>query len=319
VLAIKLDIVINDLIEMLALYNRIEVHRSITGELGAYFEITDASGPLPAVIDATQASGSGIGGLVLQFFLDGSDIAVSITLPAEDPMPLQSIIDAINEVVPGVASEKPTNTNRLRLTSTTQGTGSSIVVVAGTVATALGLPILKVNGTDRQLRLVSPTTMYTFFDKDGDDSFWYKTRFSNTENSNLSNFSDPRQGNTDVVVPSARLVKGTLDLVDGLGRPAIGRRIIFIPVRTTPIPSTTAWVVPGFDARVEVLTNEAGHASANLLRNTRYRVIIEGTSFLREITTPDNNTDFDILSITSNIPDVFDIVQAPPRPIKVTI
>lgn len=316
-LAIKLDIVVNDLVEMLALYNRIEVHRSTTGELGVYSELTDTSGPLSAIVDATQVSGSGIGGLVLSFFLDG--FAISVTLPDEDPMPLQSIIDAINEVVPGVASEKPTNTNLLRLTSTTQGTGSSITVVAGSVTTALGLSTTKVNGKERRIRLVSPTTMYSFFDKDGDDAFWYKTRFSNTENSNVSNFSDARQGNTDVIVPSSRLVKGTVDLVDGLGRPVVGRRVIFIPIRATAILTTTAWVVPGFDARIEVLTNEAGHASANLLRNVSYRVIVEGTLFIREFTTPDNNTPFDILSIVGTTPDIFDIAKSPPRPIKVTI
>lgn len=315
-LAIKLDIVVNDLVEMLVLYNRIEVHRSTT-ELGAYSDLTDSLGPVPAIIDGALSSWGVLSGLVLQFLLDGGP--VSVTLPAENPMPLQSIIDAINAVVPSVASEVPTSTNRLRLTSITQGTGSSISVVAGTIATALGLSITKVNGKERRIRLVSPTTMYAFFDKDGDDAFWYKTRFSNTENFNVSNFSDARQGATDIVVPTDRLVKGTIDLVDGLGRPVIGRRIIFIPNIATAIISTTAWVIPGFDSRVETLTNEAGHASANLLRNVTYRVIIEGTSFIREFTTPDNNTPFDILSIAGSVPDAFDIAQTPPRPIKVTV
>lgn len=319
-LVIKLDIVVNDLLEMLSLYNRIEVHRSTT-ELGTYSELTDPLGPVPAIVDGTSASWGNLSGLIIQLLLDG--LPFSITLPIENPMSLQSIIDAINTVTskggyPEVASEVPTSTNRLRLVSN-PGTGSSIQVITGTVASALGLSTTKANGKDRRIRLVSPTTMYSFFDKDGDDSFWYKTRFSSTDNLNVSNFSDPRQGNTNVVVPAGRLVKGTIDLVDGLGRPVIGRRIIFIPITATAIVSTTAWVVPGFDARIEVLTNEAGHASANLLRNVSYRVIIEGTSFIREFTTPDNNTAFDILSIVGSIPDAFDIAQTPIRPIKVTI
>lgn len=315
-LAIKLDIVVNDLVEMLTLYNRIEVHRSTT-ELGVYSELTDLVGPLSAILDGTSSSWGILSGLVLQFLLD--DGPISVTLPVENPMPLQSIIDAINAVVPNVASEVPTSTNRLRLTSLTQGTGSSIAVISGTVSTALGLSLTKVNGKERRIRLVSPTTMYSFFDKDGDDTFWYKTRFSNTENFNVSNFSNARQGTTDIVVPTDRLVKGTIDLVDGLGRPVVGRRIIFIPNIAIAIIATTAWVIPGFDSRVEVLTNEAGHTSANLLRNVSYRVIIEGTSFIREFTTPDNNTPFNILTIAGAVPDAFDIVQTPPRPIKVTV
>jgi hypothetical protein len=314
-LAVKLDIVVNDLSEMLDLYNRIEVHRSTT-ELGTYVELTDLSGPTSAVVDGTLSSWGVLSGLVLQLLLDGSP--VSVTLPILDPMPLQSIIDAINEVA-NIASEVPTNTNRLRLTSSTHGTSSALEIITGTVATTLGLSTVKVNGKERRIRLTSPTTMYSFFDKDGDNTFWYKTRFSNTGNSNVSNFSDARQGNTDLIVPPSRLVKGTIDLVDGLGRPVVGRRIIFIPNFATAIATTTAWVIPGFDARVEVLTNEAGHASANLLRNITYKVVIEGTSFIREFTTPDSNTTFNILSIAGSSPDTFDIVQTPLRPIKMTI
>lgn len=314
-LAVKLDIVVNDLSEILDLYNRIEVHRSTT-ELGTYIELTDVSGPTSAVVDGTLSSWGILSGLVLQLLLDG--FPVSVTLPILDPMPLQSIIDAINEVA-NIASEVPTNTNRLRLTSSTHGTSSALEIITGTVATILGLSTVKVNGKERRIRLTSPTTMYSFFDKDGDNTFWYKTRFSNTDNSNVSNFSDARQGNTDLIVPPSRLVKGTIDLVDGLGRPVVGRRIIFIPNFATAIPTTTAWVVPGFDARIEILTNEAGHASANLLRNITYKVVIEGTSFIREFTIPDNNTSFNILSIAGSSPDIFDIVQTPLRPIKMTI
>lgn len=318
-LAIKLDIIVNDLPEMLALYNRIEVHRSITSISGIYSELTNIAGPLPAEIDGTENTWGTLSNLTLQFFLDGSEESITITLPATNPSSLQTIINAINSVVPRMASEVPTDTNRLRLTSPSEGTGASLEIVPGDVATALGLSSVKVNGTERRIRLMSPTTMYSFFDKDGDNSFWYKTRFSNTANSSVSDFSDARQGGLSILIPPQQIVKGTLDLIDGIGRPVIGRRIIFIPNKITSIPSTSAWVVPGFDARIEVLTNEAGHASANLLCNVSYRVIIEGTSFIREFTTPTDNTDFDILSIASTVPDSFDIVATPPRPIKVTI
>ena len=316
---IKLDIVVNDLAAMLALYNRIEVHRSITVEGGPYVEITDPVGPTAAVLDGVLDAWGNLSGEVLSFHLDGEEDPTVVTLPILDPMPLQAIIDAINEEVEDVASEVPTDTNRLRLTSPTTGTGSSIVILVGAVATALGLDTTKVNGKERRTRLIDPTTLYAFYDKDGADDFWYKTRFSNTENANISDFSDARQGNIDVIIPSAQLVTGSLTLVDGLGRPVVGRRLTFIPMTSKMVPTTTAWVVPGFDARVEVLTNEAGFASANLLQGQTYRVIIEGTSLMREFTAPSNAVPFDIMTIIGSAPDPFDIVQSPPRPIKVTI
>lgn len=316
---IKLDIVVNDLAEMLTLYNRIEVYRSITTSDGSYVELTDTAGPLPAILDGTADTWGVLSGGTLSFTVDGDADPVVVVLPVLNPMPLSAIISAINAEMDDIASEVPTGTNRLRLTSPTEGTGSSILVVAGAVATALGLSTTKSNGKERKTRIVDPTTLYAFYDKDGADAYWYKTRFSNTENADVSDYSTPRQGNVDVIIPDAQLVVGSLTLVDGFGRPVVGRRIIVVPMTARAIPGTGAWIVPGFDARAEMVTNEAGFATGKFLRNQMYRVIIEGTSFIREFTTPNNGTAFDIMTIIGSAPDPFDIVQPPPRPIKMTV
>ncbi len=316
---VTLDVVVDDLDEMLELYNRIEVYRSTTTDDGTYTELTDVDGPLSAILDGTNSTWGNIAEKELSFYLDGSEDPVVVALPDIYPMSLQVIIDAINDAVDeAVASEVPTSTNLLRLTSPTTGTGSSVQVVAGDAATALGLDTDLVTGKERRIRLITPTTLYAFSDKTGDNAYWYKTRFSNTENADVSDYSTPRQGDVDIVVPADQLVKGFLTLIDGLGRPVVGRRLIFIPMESKMVVNTTAWVIPGFDARIEVATNESGYASANLLQGLKYRVIVEGTTFIREFTTPADVTPFDVMTIVGDVPDPFDIAQPPPRPIKMT-
>lgn len=312
-------IVINSLADTLQFFNRIEVYRSTTVDTGPFFELTDVNGPLPAIVDGTNTGPFNLHGLSLSLTLDGAATPTVIAFTDTDPIGLADVITKINSVVDGLALEVPTSTNRLRLNSTTEGTGSSLIVAAGSAATALGLATTKANGKERRIRIVNPTTMYQFVDRDGQNDFWYKYRFSNTDNVSTSDFSIPQQGSVDVVVPSEQLVKGTLNLVDGLGRPVVGRRIIFIPGTSGVVPTTSFHIVPGFDARVEVLTNELGYAEANLLRGITYRMILEGTSLMREFITPTSGGPFDLMTIASTAPDPFDIATVPPRPFKVTI
>jgi hypothetical protein len=318
---ITLDIVVSNLSDVLQLFDRIEVHRSTTGSSGTYSEITNLNSPTSATLDGTTPGTFTLNGLTLAFQLDLGTDPVSVTFEGTDPIDLQTVINQINAVVPGVASEVPTNTNRLRLTSPTSGTASEILVTSGSAATALGLPTTKVNGKERRLRLVDPTIFYKFYDKDGDDTYWYKTRYSISTGPLTSSFSSPRQGNIFKVVDDTQLVTGTLALTNGMGGPVIGRRIIFVPMTRIAVGGGSAYnVVPGLDARVEVLTDPAGTVSVPLIRGVTYRVAFEGTNYMREFVAPTDSgvLTFDIFSLIGTAPDPFDIVQAPPRPIKMS-
>lgn len=318
---VSLDVVVSNLPDVLELFDRIEVHRSTTGRDGAYSELTILGDPTSAIVDGSSAGPFNLNGLVLQINLDLSTTPKVVTFEGTNPIDLQTILDQINEVVPTLASEVPTDTNRLRLTSTLQGTHSSVTVLAGAAATALGLSTTKVNGKERRIRIVDPTLFYKFYDKDGDDTFWYKTRFSNSLNSLTSAFSTPRQGNVSTVVDVAQLVNAGIALTNSFGQPVVGRRIIFIPTSRAAVSGSAYNVLPGFDSRVEVTTDPAGVAIASIVRGVTYRVIFEGTSFIREFVAPTDPgvTSFDLFSIIGTVPDPFDIVQAPIRPIKVTI
>lgn len=312
---VSIDIYVDRLDDVLAIFDRIEVYRSTSGELGPYSEVTAAAAS-SAILDGTVTGTFDLNGLTLDLNLDL--VAASPITFVGDGLSLQQVIDQINAVVPGLASEVPTDTDLLRLTSPSVGTGSAIEVAAGAAATALGLDTAKVNGKAARIPLVSPTSNYNFLDLDGDQSYFYKTRYSSSLSGTVSTFSDPRQGSADTVVPSAQLSLAKVTLVTGDGKPVSGRCIVFHPQSVHQVSGETQWLLPGYDGRVVRSTNEQGFAQAPLIRGGRYRVHFEGTSYMREFTVPDL-AEFDLLPILGTLPDPFDIAQIPPRPIKVTI
>lgn len=312
---ISLDIHVDRLGDVLAIFDRIEIHRSTTGSGGPFTEIT-APAATAAQVDGTVAGPFNLNGLTLDLTVDG--VAVPVTFAGIDPFDLASVISQINSVVSGVAGEVPTDTDMLRLTSTITGTGSAVLVAAGAAATVLGLSTTQVNGLGSRITLASGTTDYQFLDLDGADSYFYTTRYSSTTSATVSAFSEPRQGSAGVVAPASELVRAELSLLDGAGKPVVGRCVRFILQNSQAVDTTNYFAIPGVDANVLVVTTESGFASIDLLKGGQYRMIIEGTSFIREFVVPDTGP-FDVLALAGTSPDPFDIVQAPPRPIKVTI
>lgn len=312
----SLTIHVDRLNDVLATYDRVEVHRSTVGVGGPFNEVTDPSGATPAQIDGTATGPFTLDGLTLDLTIDG--VAVPVTFSGTDPLDLATVLAAINEEASGIASEVPTDTDKLRLTSTKTGTGSAVLVAASAAATALGLSTTQVNGKEARIVLVSGTTDYEFRDLDGLDSYFYQTRYSSTSSAVVSAFSDPRQGSAEVVAPGSELISAELSLLDGTGKPVVGRRISFILQTTQAVAATAYQAIPGVDANVFVLTTETGFATIDLLKGATYKMVIEGTSFIREFVVPDSGP-FDVLALAGTAPDPFDIVQAAPRPIKVTV
>jgi hypothetical protein len=308
---ISLSIHVDDLDSVLALFNKIQVWRSAT-ELGTYSEITSAS-DTPAQIDGSITGPWVVSSQTLTIVLNSAD-PINITFTGTNPLNLATVIQKINTVIPGFASEKPTNTNLLRLTSPVVGTGSAITL-SGNACATLGLSTVKVNGKQARISLVSPTTEYLFKDYDGDSNFWYKTRYYATVTQAISSFSDPRQGNPQIVLPDAALVTGSIHLADASGEPVVGRRIIFVPITPMLVPSSPYGILPGFD-RIIAQTDEAGNASVNLAIGMQVKVFFEGSAFNREFTVPD--VDFDVLQVATAQPDTLNIVVAPPMPIRVS-
>jgi hypothetical protein len=310
------DIFVDRVDDVLTAFDEIEVHRSIAGEGGPYTEITIDSGPTAAVIDGSTTGPFDLDGLSLEVLIDLNSSPDTINFVG-DGLDIDSVISQINAVVAGLASEIPTDTDQLRLSSGSTGTGSTLTVTAGAAATALGLSATKVSGKADRISIVSPTENYTFRDLDGDLSYYYKIRYVSSVSGTTSSFSDPRQGSADTVVAAANLSLAKVYLATAEGKPVVGRRVIFYVQTAIQSAGEDYFSIPGHDGRVVAETNEQGYAQAMLFRNATYRVHIEGASYMREFIVPDL-TEFDILPLIGTSPDPFDIVQAPSRPIKVT-
>lgn len=311
-----------DLEGVLALYDRIQVWRSPdkTGAPTAYTEVTTSSSEdTPAILDGSVAGPWNLNGMVLSIAANGAD-PVSVTFSGTNPFNLETVLEALESLVYVIAEETPTDTNKIRLRTRVAGTASSLLI-SGTAAAVLGLSTTKVNGKASRIVLTSPTEVYEFSDFDGNVDHWYKTRFSSSVSGATSEFSSPHQGAPDTVLSAGFLTKAIVDLIDGSGRPVVGRRIIFVPVSQSVIEDDTVnfGILAGVE-RLEAVTDNRGHAEINLVKGHTFRVFFEGTTYQREFVVPDPSpaTFFDLLTVLSTAADPFSIVQAPPQPIRVS-
>jgi hypothetical protein len=313
---IELTINVENAAHVAILYDQLHVFRSPdeTGDPTPFVQLTDSE-PTPAVVDGTIAEPWNLNGQSLSIILDGAP-SVLVSFSGTNPFTLLSVLEAINSVV-SIASEVPTDTDKLRLTSPTVGT-QSILQVSGTALTTLGLSTIKVNGKTAAPLLSPNTEFYRLIDFDTETTYWYKVRYQNSETGAVSDFSTPFLGGEGQGLPDSVLSIGKIALCDLSGRPLIGRRIIFVPVSSQLVLDGLGHnygILPSVD-RIVVQTDMNGRATISLAIGQLVKVFIEGTTFQREFVVPP--ADFDILTVASTQPDPLSIVVAPPIPIRVS-
>lgn len=311
---IEFTIHVDNPAQISALFDKIQIWRSAT-QNGTYFDITENE-DTAGVLDGTVAGSWNLSGQQMTVILNQAP-SQTITFTGTNPLPLISVLEQINAAFPGLASEVPTQTGKVRLTSSLVGTQSS-VQVTGAATTTLGLSNLKVNGKAARL-LISPNTEdYLFRDYDGLESYWYKTRFFSSVTGAVSDYSAPRMGGPGTALSGSAVVIGKIALADSTGAPIVGRRIIFVPVSPQLVSDgggNNYGVLPSVD-RIIIYTDSNGRAQQALVKNQRLKVFIEGSTFQREFVVP--TADFDILTVASAEPDPLNIMQAPPMPIRVS-
>lgn len=315
---IELEIDVPDVQQVVSLYDRLEVFRSPSEE-GVYTPIT-AVEAAQAIVDGSIGGPWNLNGQALTIILDGAD-PVTVSFSGTNPFALPSVRTLINNsfssLPSALATETPTDTNKLRLTSPSFGT-QSIIQVSGTAAPTLGLSTLRTNGKSACLLLSVNTEIYVLSDFDGQPTFWYKARFLNSGTSAVSDFSEPFLGAGGVNLANALLSTGKIALADSSGAPLASRRVIFVPTSSQVVDDglgNNYGILPSVD-RIVVLTDDNGKASIALVKGQRLKVFIEGTAFQREFVVP--STDFDILTVATVQPDPLSIVSAPPIPIRVS-
>jgi hypothetical protein len=318
---IELEIAVEDIASVAILYDRLQIFRSPDedGDPVPFSAITDIEAT-PAILDGSVEGPWNLNGQSLDIILDGA-AAVTVSFSGVNPFLPVTARGIINAAFPSLtvflASEVPTDTDRLRLTSPSVGT-QSILQVTGSAATTLGLSTNRTNGKSASPLLSVNTEIYIVSDFDGQPTYWYKARYLNSETNAISDFSAPFLGSGGSALSDSALSVGKIAIADATGSPVRGRRVIFVPTGSQVVSDgggNNYGVLPSVD-RLVVITDDNGRASIALVKGQRLKVFIEGTTFQREIVVPD--ADFDILTVASTQPDPFSIVVAPPAPIRVS-
>ena len=303
--AVNLTISVAGVDQVLLSFNVIRIKRSKNGVDGDYNLITDDT-PQPAELVAPTPGNYAVDAKYIHFFID-SNPKTTVLFTGTNPLTAAQCADQINnEFGDTIAFD---DSGILRITSTTNGTGSKVEIESGGAVPLFGwVDGDKDNGEDAHIAMIAGQPTYTFVDKDGDSEFYYKAQFYHTSNGLESNDSAPFQGATSTLVSAENLSRVKVDLVDGGGVAVEGQEITFYP-QHEPLE------VEGFQvalqrAPITIKTDNSGHAEVSLVRNLKVKVVFEGTSIIRDITIPDA-AETNLLQELATVADPYDI--ATPR------
>lgn len=307
---IKLKIHVANLTNVMGLFDVMQVHKSTSGEVGPYYEIT-AETDEAATILGTVLSPFTLNGLTLKLKVDNGD-EQEIPFVTADPIAIDDLVDDINALLTGATASE--DTGALRITSNTLGTGSSIEITGGTALVALGFTNGdRVVGKDQRITLVAGTYDYEYDDLDGDPDYYYMVRYYNTTTGAVSSFGPAAKGDIGSVLAPSDLIKATIDLAGMDGKPMTETEILFYNKYIPPL-EVGDYLVTGRELMIE--TDMTGHAETMLVRGARVSVAIMGTSIVREITVPTTGTEFKLNAAIAAADDMFQ-VQVPDIPAAV--
>jgi len=300
---INLSIFVQDIGGVIQAYNTIRIRRSTTGTGGPWKELTAAS-PQPAVLTAPNPGAYPVVSKTLQLKVDNQPTQNIVFTGALDPLTAAEVAGQINVIFPGVASAAGMH---LKLQSTILGTNSKLEIVGGGAAADFGwVAGTREIGREAYVALVAGQTLYNFVDKDGESSYYYQASYYNTANFLQSNWSEPFQGDAGTVIPAENLSKAYVDLADAQGVAVMGQKIRFYPSHD-PSLQVANYGISLDRYPIEIETDNTGHAELSLVRGMRIRVAFEGTTLIREIIVPDEES-FNLLDLMATAPDPYSVV-----------
>lgn len=288
--AVRLDISLPSI--DLSLFDVLEVHRSRSGIAGPYEHIT-ANGTkgarVPSTIEedppwppetgpALYLAGKSLGLRVN----DAVDLLLSPT--GVDPLTLAIVATEIQAQGSGLLRSFVVGA-RLVIETLEVGNQMSLEVTGGDVAGATGLPVGSVSyGRENYILLTPGTLRYSFVDRQGSNSYFYKTRFRNRLLDSVSDFSDAFS--PTLISPVVSTIIGYVQLIAGNGKPLISREVhVYSRLDGNLIGGR---VVAGFSERK--LTDENGYVEFTLVRGLPIAVAVAGTDLVRDIELPSGST-----------------------------
>lgn len=307
---VKISIYVARLDNVLHLFDKLQVWRSETGEEGVYFELTGAAEEA-ATLTGINSAPFNLNGETLEIQVDGESTQ-TLTFACADPINVDDTNDLINDGLTGLTATE--DGGRVKLTSDDISTSSVLEIMGGTALSELGFSIGdKDVGLDEWITLSAGQETYAYDDQSGAADYWYKTRYYNSVDQNVSGFGDPVRGDIGSILPAANLIKGVIDIAEMDGKPSADRRVIFYNVFQPPIVIDDIGV---FGREIEATTDLAGHTEVMLVRGAIVDITISGTGITRRITVPDTGGEFAVMGAVADADDIFEI-QVPLIPYAV--
>jgi hypothetical protein len=304
---IKLKIYVAELVNVMSLFDVIQVQRSTTAPPSPTPVDLTADSAAPAVLIGTLEGPYEINGTTFVLKVNGAEITVTFTSP--NPVALPDVIDEFNTAFTNAslaATASDDGDGKLKLETDDNGTQYTLEIISGSALSDLGFTAGdKDNGEAQNILLVSGTTEYEFDDGSGLASYYYRTRFYNTSDDTFSGWSDWILGETAAAVDSAELIVGKVRLAGLDGTALASKKITIVNVFEPK-------VVDGygiFGKSIDLETDGVGMAETTLVKGSLIDVIFSGTSIIRRIRVPDTGTEFDLLDDSLVIDDAFEIMR----------
>jgi len=293
---------VRDIDVVLSSFDVIRVKRSTTGQAGP-FDLLTADTAVAATLTAPTAGNYVVAGKQLQFEYDAQP-QVSLTFVGTAPLTAAMLATQINAAAGATVAFDDSGT--LRLTSPNTGTSSRVEIIGGDSLTDFGWTAgTRDIGEDAHVILIADQVLYDYTDNDGDATFWYRAQYFNTVNLLASQDGAPFQGTPGTVVPAANLSKAVVKMADGTG--TANANLVFTLYSVQEFLSVAGFNVGLNRAPIgTIVTDSIGEGELLLVRGLRLKVVIDGTSVIREIVVPDTD-EFDLLALMGTAADPFDI------------
>ena len=302
---IKLKIYVAELVNVMTLYDVIQVQRSTTAPPTTTEVDLTADTAQPAELIGTVEGPYTINGKTFVLKVDGTQVSVTFTSP--NPVALPDVVDELNAAftAAGVnATASDDGTGKLKLETDNSGTQYTLEIISGSALTDLGFTVGdKDNGEAQHILLVAGTENYEFDDGSGQASYYYRSRFFNTVTGVFSGWSDWELGTTGAAVDAAELIVAKVYLA-GLDGVAQADANIVI-VNAFDQVKVDGYGI--FGSSVTLTTDGTGYAETVLVKGSLVDVIFPGTSIVRRVQVPTTGTEFDLLDDSLVVDDQLEI------------
>lgn len=279
--------------DWLNVFNQIEVWRSRGLSTGPYEELTaDSWRParLPADggdLPATPVTGPSviISGLELQLRLNEQDDII-VLFTGVNPLSYAQAASQIQSQSAGRLRSYVDEDSNLVVETLEPGTGAILRVVGGDAAPFLGLPTTEPDslayGRDARISLVAGREKYLFNDIRGKSTYFYRTRFRNSDQETWSEFSQPSPADQSIGLSHENIVCGQLCMVRLDGKPLRNQLVrVFNRYKTQQVESK---LVAG--PELDAVSDMDGKVQFFLVRGSQVTVSIDGTDIVRDIEVP---------------------------------